>query len=259
MVPSPLTVVDFGYEATMLEPLERRVTPGSYAVDVAIASDRCAAMRIILGPGEPVSWHPAVSPDGGHVAGVDAGNIAVLDLPTYAGASVRDKERAYDDFTLNPAQDSGLLLAFDGRPPIGAVSSSGWGDGAYPVYWGADAQGPACAVGRRLPGALPRPQERTRAAVGGRSAPSSGSQRGGARAAHRDRAKVLRSTARLVVDNPNGVEYGVAVIDDHARQVELTVDDEGDAEADRAVYTFPGKPGPAWTVKVKAELGGTII
>lgn len=45
MVPSPLTVVDFGYEATMLEPLERRVTPGSYAVDVAIAYDRCAAMR----------------------------------------------------------------------------------------------------------------------------------------------------------------------------------------------------------------------
>ncbi|CCH74545.1 conserved hypothetical protein [Nostocoides australiense Ben110] len=70
---------------------------------------------------------------------------------------------------------------------------------------------------------------------------------------------MLRSTARLVVDNPNGVEYGVAVIDDHARQVELTVVDEGDAEADRAVYTFPGEPGPAWTVKVKAELGRTII
>ena len=29
---------------------------------------------------------------------------------------------------------------------------------------------------------------------------------------------MLRSTARLVVDNPNGVEYGVAVIDDHARR-----------------------------------------
>ena len=42
-------------------------------------------------------------------------------------------------------------------------------------------------------------------------------------------------------------------------ETERKVDDEGDAEADRAVYTFPGKPGPAWTVKVKAELGGTII
>jgi len=40
--PSPLTVVDFGYDAAMLE---RRVTPGSYAVDVATAYDRCAAMR----------------------------------------------------------------------------------------------------------------------------------------------------------------------------------------------------------------------
>ena len=76
MVPSPLTVVDFGYDAAMVE---RRVTPGSYAVDVAIAYDRCAAMRIILGPGEPVSWHPAVSPDGGHVAGVDPiGDINVV-------------------------------------------------------------------------------------------------------------------------------------------------------------------------------------
>lgn len=42
MGPSPLTVVDFGYDAAMLE---RRVTPGSYAVDVATAYDRCAAMR----------------------------------------------------------------------------------------------------------------------------------------------------------------------------------------------------------------------
>jgi len=244
VVPSPLTVVDFGYDATMLEPLERRVTPGSYAVDVAIAYDRCAAMRISLGPGEPVSWHPAVSPDGGHVAGVDAGNLAVLDLPAYAAASVRDKERAYDDFTLNPAQDSGLLLAFDGRPPIGAVSSSGWGDGAYPVYWGVDAQGRPVqlvvdylVLSRALEselvlpwadGPLPHPDlNEAGLALHTETEP-------------RCCARPLGSSSTT----PTAWSTAWPSSTTHARQVELTVDDEGDAEADRAVYTFPGKPGP---------------
>ncbi|MEI2777682.1 MAG: hypothetical protein V9G19_17290 [Tetrasphaera sp.] len=49
--------------------LERRVDPGTYEVDIAIAYERTAALRVTLAPGEPVSWHPASVVDGGPPSG----------------------------------------------------------------------------------------------------------------------------------------------------------------------------------------------
>ncbi|GAB4078512.1 DUF4241 domain-containing protein [Nostocoides australiense] len=219
-----LTVVDFGYEATMLEPVQRRVEPGCYAVDVA---------------------------------GVDAGNLAVLDLPAYGSVTVRDKERAYDEFVLNPDQDSGLLLAFGRRPPIGAVSSSGWGDGAYPVYWGADASGrPVQLVIDYLVLSRALEQERVIPWADGVMTPPELAASGMTVRTETER-KLLRSTTRLVVENPNDVEHGVAVIDDRGRQVEIAVGNED--EDDVTICVVSGRPAPGWTVQIKASLGRTLI
>ncbi|HNQ07397.1 MAG TPA: hypothetical protein PKH97_09460 [Tetrasphaera sp.] len=86
-----LAVVDFAYDASMIKALTRSVPPREYAADIAVAFERCAALRVTFGPDAPVAWHPATASDGGHVAGVDAGNLAVIGIGAYAAATVRGR------------------------------------------------------------------------------------------------------------------------------------------------------------------------
>lgn len=137
-----LTVIDLGYDNDDARPLARTVAPGTYPVEVSTVFGRNAALRLVLGPGEPVTWHPASVVGGGHVFGVDAGNLCLADYPSYAGVVRRDKERALDRLARETARPAVRGHAFGDDDRVTAVvADSGWGDGAYPAYWGLDATG----------------------------------------------------------------------------------------------------------------------
>lgn len=102
-----LTVLDLGSVDAHFVPLARRITPETYAVEVATAAEMTVAVRLLLSEAPAVSWHPAEFTDGAHGVGVDAGNVAIL-----AGEVV----------------DAVMV-------------SSGYGDGTYPCYWGLAADG----------------------------------------------------------------------------------------------------------------------
>ena len=92
-------------------------------------------------PADVVAWHPANVPDSGHICGVDAGNLAVFDLVSFAALNVRQKEALYEDSVVNPSSDPMAQMLTIVNENDGVVVSSGWGDGAYPVHWGVDASG----------------------------------------------------------------------------------------------------------------------
>ncbi len=135
-----LTVVDLGYDNDDALPLARRVAPGTYPVQVGTAYGRNTALRVLLSPAEPVAWHPAGTVHG-HVFGVDAGNLCVADYPSYAAVSRREKERVTDVLARTTDRPAVLPLTFGGEHAVGVVADSGWGDGAYPAFWGVDATG----------------------------------------------------------------------------------------------------------------------
>lgn len=134
-----LSVVDFGYDNDDARPLARTVSPGTYAVERVTAFGRNAAVRVLLSDQEPVAWHPASIPGSGHVIGVDAGCVCIVDYPAYASVSRRAKAAAFD--TLRAAEQPVALEVPVGAGDVGVVLDSGYGDGSYPVYWGVDAAG----------------------------------------------------------------------------------------------------------------------
>ncbi len=129
-----LTISDLGYDNDDARPLLRTVAPGTHHVQVVVEDDCNAALRVLLGPGEPVAWHPAATVHG-NVFGVDAGNLCVADYASYAALVRRDKERASEVLARSTNRPTVQQLAF------GVVAESGWGDGAYPALWGVDAAG----------------------------------------------------------------------------------------------------------------------
>ncbi|MFT4233052.1 MAG: DUF6357 family protein [Leucobacter sp.] len=134
-----LSVVDFGYDNDDARPLARTVEPGAYPVDRVTAFDRNAAVRVRFSEEEPVSWHPASLPGSGHVIGVDAGCVCIVDYVAYAEMTPREKAAAFDRFTEAPRP---AVLEFSlGGADAGIACDSGYGDGSYPVYWGLDARG----------------------------------------------------------------------------------------------------------------------
>lgn len=135
-----LSVIDFGYENDDARPLARRVAPGSYPVDRVTAAGRIAAVRVRFADRPAVSWHPASQrPGQGHVIGVDAGCVCVVDYPAYAGMSRRAKAERFAAFGARPRPSVGMFPLGEGQ--VGLATESGWGDGGYPVLWGLDADG----------------------------------------------------------------------------------------------------------------------
>lgn len=134
-----LSVVDFGYDNDDARPLARTVPPGEYPVDRVTAFGRNAAVRVLFTESEPVAWHPASIPGSGHVIGVDAGCVCIVDYPAYAAVSRRSKAAAFDGFVA--AERPVALTIPLGPVDAGIAVDSGYGDGSYPVYWGVDAEG----------------------------------------------------------------------------------------------------------------------
>ena len=135
-----LVVGDLGYSAEDLTPVGQRVPPGSYRADVAIAFGRNAGLRIRFSDQKVARWHPADMGEGGHVVGVDAGDIAVMDLAAVMTLNARDKERAFESYGRAEQRPNSRMLSLVGTNDT-VIADSGWGDGRYPVYWGVDAGG----------------------------------------------------------------------------------------------------------------------
>ena len=132
--------------------LARRLTAGRYRVQLRVADlggrdQRAAAVVLTAGDGPPVRWEPAAE----HRLSVDsatgclAGPAALAALHAPGGADAVDglvealahTQRATWCWANHEVATDGNLVAF----------SSGYGDGAYPVFWGLRADGePACLL-----------------------------------------------------------------------------------------------------------------
>ena len=133
-----LAVGDLAYGAHVLSPVGQRVPPGNYAAEAATAFGRNLAVRVRFSAQEVVKWHPADMGDGGHVVGVDAGNVAIMDVAAIMTLNARDKERTLERYTEACQRPRSLMLSLVGTNDT-VIADSGWGDGSYPVYWGVDA------------------------------------------------------------------------------------------------------------------------
>lgn len=142
-----LVVGDLGYDAGMLNVLGQAVPPGGYAAEVALCSGRVAALRLRISDRPAVKWAPADHNGGrstSYIIGVDAGNVAIMDLSAVTGVTSRDKDRAFEVFAANQAARYCLLSLASENDTV--ISDSGWGDGGYPVYWGLDGKGQPCSL-----------------------------------------------------------------------------------------------------------------
>jgi hypothetical protein len=135
-----LVAGDLGYDSSLLAPLGQRIAPGQYPVEVSIAFKRVAALRLKMSDRPVAKWHPADMGDGGHVVGVDAANVFISDISALLPITSRHKEKEFEKFATTGDLTSALMLSL-AEPDDVVVATSGYGDGAYPVYWGVDAAG----------------------------------------------------------------------------------------------------------------------
>lgn len=131
---------DLGYGSYTLSPLAQRIPPGEYPVDLAVGFGRAAALRLKISDHEVKQWHPADMANGGHVVGVDAGNVSFSDASALLTVKSRDKERAFERFAEASDKPLARMLSLVKANDV-AISESGFGDGGYPLYWGIDAAG----------------------------------------------------------------------------------------------------------------------
>ncbi|WP_433020697.1 DUF4241 domain-containing protein [Kribbella sp. CA-294648] len=141
-----LTVRDFGYNGFDLEPLARRVPAGTYPVEVAAVGKTNVALRLRLSDRPAASWHPARRTDGTHVIGVDYGNVIIADLANLVRCEAQQVEELYVRQTEHLDAAPGTTFSLLGDVTDSAIVTSGYGDGAYPCYWGVAADGTLVAL-----------------------------------------------------------------------------------------------------------------
>jgi len=135
-----LVAGDLGYDSKLLAPLGQRIAPGQYPVEVSIAFKRVAALRMKISDRPVVRWHPADMSERNHVVGVDAADVFISDISALLPVTIRHKEKEFEKFANAGDLTSAIMLNLAG-PDDAVVATSGYGDGAYPVYWGVDADG----------------------------------------------------------------------------------------------------------------------
>ncbi|WP_233188178.1 DUF4241 domain-containing protein [Actinomyces qiguomingii] len=143
-----LAVGDAGSQTSMMYTCALRVRPGIATAQALLATidtkqgpyERVAAVRAVLDDGEPVRWcAAALFPGVGTAVGVDSGTAAIVDAAAYISLTRRQWWNAWNPFPERRWED---MTMFDcGTGPIGVMTSSGWGDGTYAVYWGLDRDG----------------------------------------------------------------------------------------------------------------------
>lgn len=136
-----VAVWDLAWGTSGITPLAPPPPAGTHPVEVAHASGRNVAVRVRFADTPVASWHPAGS------VGVDSGTVALLDV---AAVSASDDDQVEQTFTAAAARGDDplvvpLSLGHDDAVD-GVLVASGWGDGSYPVSWGADATGQLVAL-----------------------------------------------------------------------------------------------------------------
>jgi hypothetical protein len=163
-------VASDAFYLTFEPPFSRWLPAGRHSVFVLHAvkahprDDRIAAALIRAGPGDPVRWemalHPGqnlatLDPDESYGYGVDSGT------GSFASAEAAEWLSRAGDAALEAYSDRVSAAMFPSRNEIHPVVdvplgdpnglnviafSSGWGDGAYPSYFGLDATGRAIVL-----------------------------------------------------------------------------------------------------------------
>ncbi|WP_432923858.1 DUF4241 domain-containing protein [Microbispora sp. CA-135349] len=133
------------------------VPPGTYEVSLAVAAfaddpehRRVAGVKVTIADRPPVTWELALKPgqdprllsDGEfHGFGVDTGMGCLFDASAVqALAAVGDDDDEFE--RISDLVCEYAWAEFDAVPGVNCVAFlSGWGDGAYPVWVGRDADG----------------------------------------------------------------------------------------------------------------------
>ncbi len=136
-----LTVRDFGYSSFDLAPLARRLPAGTYRVEVSTAAGTNVALRLLISAAPAVSWHPAKVAGESNIIGVDAGNVAILDLATLVSCDAQRVEELFQEQSLRLLDGAGAVFSLTGDVNDAVMVTSGYGDGAYPCYWGVAEEG----------------------------------------------------------------------------------------------------------------------
>ncbi|WP_433162638.1 DUF4241 domain-containing protein [Kribbella sp. CA-247076] len=131
-----LTVRDFGYGDFGLAPLTRRLHAGTYRAEVSGTAGTNVALRLIVSEAPAVSWHPAELAGGSNIIGVDAGNVVILDVATLARCEAEQVEELFQEQSERLADCRGSVFSLTGEVNDAVIVTSGYGDGAYPCYWG---------------------------------------------------------------------------------------------------------------------------
>lgn len=130
-------ILDFGYDIYDFEPLHRKVRPGEYPVEVVTIHDRVAGIRVkFTDSEEPIKWYAANTPSGNGVYDVDAGNLAIFDVSKLLGLNRIKKEKIFNEWSESGKPE---IVSMTGTNDC-VISTSGFGDGAYPAYWGVNKQ-----------------------------------------------------------------------------------------------------------------------
>lgn len=137
-----MTVHDFGWVQFDLAPFEQRVPPGTYPVSVSRRADGTnMALRLQLADLPALRWIDADRVGFDNIIGVDAGNVALLDFTTMPPCRTEWLEELYQDRIAGDRWPSGTVFSVAGDVDDAAYVTSGYGDGAYPAYWGVAADG----------------------------------------------------------------------------------------------------------------------
>lgn len=136
-----LTAHDFGWVRFDVAPFHRRVPAGTFPVAVARDDDGTnLAVRVRFSDQEPLTRVPALRVGTGNVVSVDAGNVAILDFAALSSSTqVRVEE-------IHQAQGEGSaprdqVFSLTDSESDAVIVQSGYGDGAYPAFWGVAADG----------------------------------------------------------------------------------------------------------------------
>lgn len=133
-----LAITDFGYDLADVQPLHRSAPCGSHPVQIVHLGRRVAGVRVRFKEGATAaSWKAANTVQGNGVYGVDAGNLSIFDMTALDGMSRIAYERAFQQWS---GSGTPALLSLN-SPNDCLITSSGYGDGAYPAFWGLAADG----------------------------------------------------------------------------------------------------------------------
>jgi Protein of unknown function (DUF4241) len=112
------------------------VRAGTYRVEVSTVAGTNVALRLLISEAPAVSWHPAEVARGSNIIGVDAGNVAILDLATLVSCGAQQVEELFQEQSLRLLEGAGTVFSLTGDVSDAVMVTSGHGDGAYPCYWG---------------------------------------------------------------------------------------------------------------------------